>query len=335
MKNSNQQARAVPLIIGLLACLVGLAAGAQQSGTSPKAPAKTPSSSSSPGAGTANPSTPASPKVVLKIGDTQITQSDLESMVPMRPSGEGHILTADARRRMAEALVRIIALSQQAVNDHLEASPDLRFKLEMQRFRTLAQAELDKMKSQIQITPDEIHQYYAQHSLEFDTVQVREFLVRKHATTGDAGSPGFSAEEAKATAESIRKRLASGDSPEKIAEDFSSPDVLLIDRKPRTLRQDEMIPALGKATFEAKEGTVPESVDTPDAVIVVDLFKHQHVEEKEAATEIEKKLRQLRLEAQIDGMKKKVGIWMDDTYFKDDAGQAPVSTAQRPASDPN
>lgn len=322
------------LAIALLACLVGLAAGAQQPGTPPKSPEKTQSSSPSAG-GEGNPSTPASsPKVVLKVGGTQITQSELESVVPMRASGAGLMLAPVGRRKVADGLMRIIALSQQAVNDHLDASPELRFKLEMQRMQTLAQAELDKMRSQIQVTADDIHKYYADHPLEFDTVQVREFLVRKRSTAEDAGSSGLSAEEAKATAESIREKLAAGDSPDNIAEDFSGPDVLLIDPKPRTFRRDQMIPALEKATFEAKEGTVPEVVDTPDAIIVVDLLKHQHVEEKEAATEIEKKLRQLKLDAQIDDVKKKIKVWMDDSYFKDAPGSAPVSTAHPPASDP-
>lgn len=320
------------LILLLLATLASIAASAQQSAT----PGKDKTQSSSPAAGTAaSPAAPASSsKVVLKIGDAQITQSELESLAPVRSSHGVHGLSADVKRRMAEAFVRVIALSQQAVSDHLDASPEIRSKLEMLRAKTLGQAELEKMQSQIQIPPDEIHKYYADHPLEFDTVQVRQFLVRKGNGTGDAGSSGLSAEEAKATAETIRKRLAAGDSPDTIAEDFSSPNVLLIDRRPRSLRRDQFIPALQKAIFEAKEGTIPEAVDTDDAVIVVDLLKHQRIEEKEAGAEIEKKLRQLKLEAQIDDLKKKVSVWMDDSYFKDAAGSAPVSTARPPASDP-
>jgi hypothetical protein len=325
MKNRNQQIRAMQLAIPLLACLVVVTAGAQQSGTFPKGPERT--SSTLPGEGAAgNPSALASsPKVVLKIGDTQITESEIESVVPMRPSSSRHTLSGDARRRIADQFVRMILLSQQAADDQLDATPELRFKLEMLRIKMLAQAELDKMQSQIQITSDDIDKYYYDHLSEFDTVQVREFIVRKRLTAAPMGSSGLSAEEAKATAESIRERLVSNDSPDKIAENFSGPDVLLIDSKPRTLRRAQLTPDLAKAVFESKDGTGPGVVDTPDAVLIIDVLKREHVEEKEAAAEIEKKLRQLKLDAQINDMKRKVQVWMDDSYFKVVPGGAPVS----------
>ena len=333
MKNKGKQFGAKCLRATLLASLLAFAARAQQSGT----PAKPGGNGSSPlpSGAAGNPTAVASSdEVVLKVGDTRVTRSELESAVPVRPSGGGQKLSAEGRRQLAEMYVKVILLSQQAVSDHLDTSPELRVRLEMQRDRMLAQAEYDKMRGQIQVSPGEVAQYYTDHSLEFDVVQVREFLIRKrHAE--EAESPGLNAEDAKAKAESIRKALASGDSPEKVAEDFAGPGVVLIDPKPRTFRRNEMVPALEKAAFEAKDGAVPEAVDTPDAVLVVDVLRRGHLEPKEAATEIEKKIRQLKEDAQIDDLKKKAGVWMDDDYFKNDAVATPALTAQPPASDPN
>src|SRR5579863_8493388 len=156
MKSKGKQVRAKCLAVILLAGLLAFAAHAQQSGTPPK-PAGN-GSSPSPAAGTAGNPAPvaSSDEVVLKVGVTQVTRSELESIVPARPSGAGPKLSSEGRRHVAETFVRMMLLSQQAVNDHLDASPELRFKLEMQRARMLAQAELDKMRSQIQVSPDEV-----------------------------------------------------------------------------------------------------------------------------------------------------------------------------------
>ncbi len=335
MKNRGKQFLAKYPAVSLLAILLTFAAHAQQSETSPK-PAGN-ASSPLPAAGTASNPAAAAPseEVVLKVGATQVTPAEIESLFTERPSGGGQKLNAEGRRHLGELYVRMVLLSQQAVNEHLDTSPALRRQLEMQRLKTLAQAEYDKMRGQIQVSPGEAGQYYTEHSSEFDWIQVREFIVRKRqpSTPENTESSGLSAEDAKARAETIRKALASGDSPEKVAEDFASPEVLLIDRKPRTLRRSEMVPALEKPTFEAKDGGVSEAVDTAGAVLVVYVLKRGHLEQKEAAAEIEKKIRQRKLDAQIDDMKKKAEVWMDPNYFKNDPMATPASMAHPPASD--
>jgi hypothetical protein len=45
------------------------------------------------------------------------------------------------------------------------------------------------------------------------------------------------------------------------------------------------------------------------------VIKHSHSELKDVTPEIEKKLRQEKVEASIDGVKKNANIWMDEEYF--------------------
>ena len=323
-----------PKCIGvtLLAGFLASPAGAQQSATPPNLAGSGPSPS--PRAGTeATPAAAVSPEdVVLKVGTAKVTRAELETLISELPAAMTRRgLTAEGRRAMGEAYIRLVLFSQQAINDHLDSSPALRLRLELQRTKILAQAEYDKMRDEAKVSPEEVGQYYAEHQPEYDTIQVREFLVRKQPTS-DENAESVKPEDAKSRAESVRKALAAGTSLEDVAEEFATRGVLLIDPKPRTFRRSEMIPALAKATFDLKDGEVSEPVDTPDAFLVVKVFKHRHLEQKEVAAEIEKKLQQRKLDAALANMKTKAAIWMNDDYFKGDAVATPQ--AKPPASAP-
>ena len=328
MTSSNERVWAKYLGLVLLAGFIPSTTTGQSA-----PPSKPAGSGSSSVSNTQAPAT--SDPVVLKIGKTQITRSEMEALFAElpAPSTKGE-LSPEGRAHLAELYVRIVLLSQQAANDHLDSSPAMRHRLEMQRARLLAQAEYDKMRGAAEVGPQEIAQYYADHHLEYDTVQVREFLVRKRVKDSENADSGLSAEEAGAKAESIRKALAGGDSPEKVSEDLGSSDVLLIDAKPRTLKRNEMVPALEQASFAAKDGGVAGPVDTPDALLVVLVLKHGHIEESEAATEIGQRLRTQKLEAELKELEKKAGVWMSDGYFKKDQGSTPASASQPPAPSP-
>ena len=91
-----------------------------------------------------------------------------------------------------------------------------------------------------------------------------------------------------------------------------------------------MMPALEKATFELKDGGVSEPVDTPEAFFVVKVLKHQNPELKEVATGVENTLRQLKMDAEMNRLKQKARVWMDEEYFKGKPVTTPGSAAPPP-----
>jgi len=185
------------------------------------------------------------------------------------------------------------------------------------------------MWSEVKVSQEELSQYFSTHQSEFEAVQVREFIIRKRPKGAEDTKLGFTAEDARAKAESIRTALLAGTEPDKVAESFADPpNIMLIDPKPRTLRRAEMVPALEKATFELKDGGVSEPVDTPQAFFVVKVLKHQNPELMEVATRVENTLRQQKLDAEMDDLKKKAGVWMDEDYFKANPAVKSASGAQ-------
>ena len=288
-------------------------AGGQQSATPPK----TIEAKSSSAASAQMPAADSAQKVVLKVGSTQITESEIDAVVSHLGVKAKAIVSVQGLRPVAEDYTKMLLLSQRASDERLDLTPDIRFQLQLQRVETLAQAEYDKMAGELQISQEEISQYFTAHRSEFETVQVQEFLIRKRPQGTEDPKQGLTPEEARSTAESIRKALLSGTAVEEVAKTFdTSISVMLVDQRPRTLRRAEMKPILEKATFDLPDGGVSEIVDTAQALIVVKVLAHQHPELKEVTAEIRNKVQQQKLDAEVDAMKKKAGVWMDQEYFK-------------------
>ena len=303
------------------------AAGGQQSATSKTIEAMSSSTTSA-----HMPAPDPAQKVVLKVGPSQITESEINAVVSHLGVKAKTIVSVQGLRPVAEDYTKMLLLSQRASDERLDLTPDIRFQLELQRVETLAQAEYDKMAGELQISQEEISQYFTAHRSEFETVQVQEFLIRQRPQGTEDPKQGLTPEEARSTAESIRKALLRGTVVEEVAKTFdTSISVMLVDQRPRTLRRAEMKPVLEKATFDLPDGGVSEIVDTAQALIVVKVLAHGHPELKEATAEISNKVRQQKLDAEIDAMKKKAGVWMDQEYFKP---LATSNSASRPAPSP-
>ncbi len=283
------------------------------SGSSAPAPAKTASSSPE--------------KVVLKVGNEQVTQAQFDSLTRGQNPESERPMPTQGRRRLGEQYATMLLLSQQAVTDHLDSSPDVRRQMALQRLQVLANAEYANLSRQAKPKPEEISQYYSTHQTEFEEAQVRKVFIRKKPEGAKEGSPGLSPQEAKARADAIRKALAAGTDPKKVIEDFKNSKDVFIDSEPRTVRHGQLPAELDKAAFELKEGELSESQETPQAINFIQVVKRRHRELQDVTPQIERKLQQENVQTALADLKKKAAIWMDEEYFAPPPAPAPASTA--------
>lgn len=322
-----------------LAAIIVLAMGldAQQPAASPK-PAEN-ASSHNVTMPAAAPASAQSNNVVLRIGSTQVTQSEIDAIISGLDTRAKIVIATEGRRPVADEYIRTLLLSEKALEQHLDQSPNIRLELEMQREQILAQAEYQRIVSDNPISEEEINQYFVAHKSQFETVEFSEFLVRKRPADKDGSDPlqGLPPEQAKATAEKIRQALLSGKTVEQVAETYSqTAGVILLAPKPRTAHRADMKAALEKATFSLSDGEVSEVVDNVQAFIVVKVFRHQQGELKDVSSDIRTKLQRERLEAEIEALRNKAGIWMDEEYFKSPAESASTNRpmVSKPQSKP-
>ena len=106
----------------------------------------------------------------------------------------------------------------------------------------------------------------------------------------------------------------------------------MLDPQPLTFPRGEVSPHMEKIAFGLKQGEWAEVEDTPARLLIVQLVKLDRRQLGEVSGSIEKELQAQKMQALLDDLKKKAGIWMDEQYFG--TAVAPVPDAQRRASNP-
>jgi len=326
----------------LVALFLGLSGYAQQAPAAPANPAPKPAAAApkpaTPAATAAAPAaTPADAdtpnRVVLKVGDKSVTVGDLDYFVSTLPQQNQQQAKQAGRQALGENYAAGMALEQQALRDHLDQDPDFQRQLELTRMQGLARVEVQKLYGEITLSPDEISKYYAAHPDEFETIEVRRIVVRTKPGTSNPPATGADADAAKARVDSIRKELAAGKDPAEIAKEFKDQGEGFIDVKTQPVRMSQFGPEWRDSVTKMKEGEVSDAKPAPDGFVALQVVKRSTQDLKDATPDIDREMKQQRLQAAVEDLKKKTGVWMDDTYFTPPA-PAPAAAAPAPAPAP-
>jgi hypothetical protein len=308
----------------------GLVTGAAWA-QAPKSPAATPTpaASQTQGANQAPPSllfeTPEAPdKVVLKVGARQFTKADIDALIESLPPQAQKAVATQGRKSLGDQYALYVMLSEQALAHHLDQSPEFIHKLAIQRLLLEAQSASEEINKQANVTPEEIQQHYTAHATDYDEIMVRQIYIRLKAADPKADpahpapstGPGLAPEEAKTRAEAIRKELTAGTDIKKVIDEFKAPGDVIIDPEPRKIRRGTMRNAeMEKVAFGLKDGEVSTPVDFPQGLIMFQVTGHSHLELKDVSADIEKNLKQEKINAKMAELKKNSNLWMDDQYF--------------------
>lgn len=298
-----------------------------------KTPAATPAAIEAKSAAPAPVAQSSGANVVLRVGEKEVTQADLDALLSRLNPQVQQTVARQGKRPFGEQYAMMLILSGQAVDHHLDSSPEFQRQLATQRVQMLAQAEYDALTRQAAVTPEETGKYYSEHQTEYEEVKVRQVVLRKKADDAAADTQGLSIADGRARAEEIRKALTSGTEANVVVKDFSVPNVVVIDSEPRTVRRGQLLPDLDKAVFQLKDGEVSELLETPQVFVMAQLLSRRQLEQKDVSREIENKLRQQKLDAALADLRQKNPIWMDDQYFAAPAAPA-APNAPTPSAQP-
>jgi len=266
-------------------------------------------------------------KVVLKVGDTSITAGEIEKAIQdLTPQAQRSLVgQGQGRKPIGDEYVLLLVLSQQALANHLDATPAFKELMALNRMKILASQEYQQISQKAVVTPEETSKYFAAHQSEFDEIQVLQVVIRKKLQGAKEGTPGFTEEEAKTRAEEIRKAFMAGDDPTKIADKYQVESLVRVDTHPYAVHRGSMREDMEKAAFALKPGQVTEVFDFGQALAFVKVVSHQTEDLKNVTAKIENTLRQQKITTALDTLKKNSKVWMDAAYFAaPPGGRAPL-----------
>ncbi|HEV2501217.1 MAG TPA: hypothetical protein VGY31_16720, partial [Terriglobia bacterium] len=143
-----------------------------------------------------------SSKVIMKVGNIQVTQNEFESV--LKSMSQQQVDQNGGKNAIGENYANMLLLSQAALSQHLDQSPIFKQQLEQTRNNLLARMEGQDIAQKAVVTPTEVSQYYTAHTPEFQEAKVYEVaLIKKTASNGK----GLSDTEAQTKAQAIRKAL--------------------------------------------------------------------------------------------------------------------------------
>ena len=262
--------------------------------------------------------TPPSEKVVIKVGNLQLTQSDFESLLATLEEQQG---PADlSRRAIGENYASLLMLAQEAISNHLDSSPEVIRQLAIDRNQILSNAEFAKLKNQAKPTAEEISAYFSAHGGDYDVVELRRLFVWQN-NTGSKDEKGMSPQDAQALIAAVRQAFASGGDAANLVQ--GKKDVLL-DAQPIPFQRGELPAKLNEAAFGLQAGQWGVVEQTPDALVLIYVVKRYRRDLREVSPVIEKKLQSQKLRSQLEDLKKTTGLWLDEQYF---GAATPVSTS--------
>ena len=269
-------------------------------------------------------------KIVIKVGNEQVTQQDFEAGIG-NFEAENEEGAQKEKRKLGDDYASVLMLSQQAVAEHLDATPEVKRQLVLQRLQILSNAEFDKLMAQAKPSQEETGKYYSAHASDYDQVLVRRlFIWKRHdARTG----PGLSSQETRARANAILKASAAGNGADKLAEPFKTSKDGLLDVEPSVFPRGELPPAMEKVAFALKPGEWGEAEDTPDRITLLQLVKRERRDLQTVSSLIEQRLQAQNMQVAIEKLKKNAGIWLDGEYFGTEA-PAPGDATRGPSPPP-
>lgn len=264
-------------------------------------------------------------KVVITVGDQKVTAGEFQAFISVLPPEVQAAANGPKKREVAEELVRMKVLSNEARARKLDQTPRYQQQLSIMGDNILVGMLLQDIQNSL-ISEDDIKKFYDEKKAEFERVTARHILIstmseKKLADDEQAAKDAA----AKAKAEEIRKKLA--EKPESFAElakaESEDPGSKEEGGDLQPFVRGMMVKEFEEAAFTLKPEEISQPIKTPFGYHIIQVKKREVPALDEVKEQIADHLRQQRFETMLAELKKKADPKLDETFFPPAAKEEP------------
>lgn len=265
------------------------------------------------------PSMVAPDATVLTVGDDKITKAQFDLILStLTPQQQAQVQTPKGRREIADKLVEILILAQQAKAEKLDQSPKVQTQIMLSTDQLLANTMFRSMAENAKPDDAAMHAYYDAHKNEWEEVKARHILIRFQGSKMPLadGQKDLTEAEALAKATELRAKIVAGEDFAKVAMESS-------DDKGSgknggdlgTFGRGQMVPEFEKEAFLLPVGQVSQPVRSPFGYHIIKVESHGTKTFDEVKVNIQKRLPGETAQKALADLKAKRPALYNDAYF--------------------
>lgn len=250
-------------------------------------------------------------KVVIMVGDQQITAGEFEALVSsLGPQAQQAVQQPGVKRKIADQLVAIKLLAADAEKRKLDQTPQVKQELAMNREQVLANAVMNQAG----------RDYFEEHHGEFEKVRARHILIG----SGTTGGKNLTDAQAKKKADEVRARLAKGEDFAKVVKQESDDPGSKDTGGEYTFAKGEMVPEFEKVAFAQKPGEISQPVKTNFGYHIIQTEEFVRPKFEDVKALVAQKVGQTNMQKRVEELKKENKVTLDDSFFGKEPPPAPV-----------
>jgi peptidyl-prolyl cis-trans isomerase C len=257
--------------------------------------------------------------VVLTVGDDKITKTQFDMILSTLPAQQqAAVQTPKGRRDVAEKLVEILTLAQQARVDKLDQQPKVQTQIMLSTDQLLANTMFRELVENVKPDDAALHAYYDAHKNEWEEVKARHILIRFKGSKMPLadGKKDLTEAEALAKVTELRAKIVAGADFAVVAKESSDDtgsganggDLGVFGR-------GQMVPEFDKEAFLLPVGQISQPVKSPFGYHIIKVESHSTKPFDEVKATILKRIPPELAQKALAEMKAKKPAVYNDLYF--------------------